>query len=62
MIAELGHHITLVRVKRSSKGGWCDEACVDNITGLGIEYATHKFEDMIESHSGYYDLVLVSRP
>mmetsp|Transcript_7873 Transcript_7873/g.11720 ORF Transcript_7873/g.11720 Transcript_7873/m.11720 type:complete len:408 (+) Transcript_7873:1237-2460(+) len=62
MIAELGHRITLVTECGPDIDDWCDKACVDSITGLGIEYANHKFKDMIKSHSGYYDLVLVSRP
>jgi hypothetical protein len=61
MIAELGHRLTLITWLR--RDGWCDEECVDEITALGIEYvADGKWEDLLQSRIGYYDIVIISRP
>ena len=63
MIAELGHRVTLVTWLPQDTEKWCDDACVDEITALGVEYVTtSQWDELVQSRIGYYDVVIVSRP
>ena len=63
MLADLGHRVTLVTLLPLDSENWCDDNCVDEITGLGIEYATtSNWDKLVQSRIGYYDIVIVSRP
>jgi len=63
MIADLGHRVTLVTLLPRDSENWCDDACVEEITRLGIEYVTtSKWDELVQSRIGYYDIVIVSRP
>ena len=63
MLADLGHRVTLVTWLPLDSENWCDDACVDEITGLGVEYVTtSNWDDVVQSRIGYYDIVIVSRP
>jgi GT2 family glycosyltransferase len=61
MMAELGHRVTLITWLPGD--GWCDDECVDEITALGVEYVDRgKWDGVVQSRIGYYDIVIVSRP
>ena len=62
MIAGLGHRITLATLQPPTDDNWCDKSCVKEITELGIEYVTTKWDDLFANRVGFYDIVLVSRP
>ena len=63
MLAGLGHRVTLATWMSPETENWCDDACIDEITGLGVEYAfTSKLDELLRSRIGYYDIVVVSRP